>query len=455
MVIRKKWLPFAIKIFPPQIIVFGFALLILFGALLLNLPFASRSGESIGFLNALFTSTSATCVTGLVVVDTYTHWTLFGQLVILCLIQIGGLGFMTVVTLLSFVVGRRITVRERLLMQESFNNGGIEGIVRLTKHVLVGTLVIEGIGAVILSTQFVQDFGFLGGVYKGIFHAVSAFCNAGIDLMGEIEPFTSLTPYVGNTLVNITIMGLIILGGLGFAVWEDVYHAKNFRSLRVQTKLVLAITALLILSGFVLIFLFEHNNPATLGRLSIKDQLLASLFHSVTPRTAGFNTLDMVGLTDPTKVLTVLFMFIGGSPGSTAGGIKTVTAGILIFALLSVVKGERDVSIMKRRVPSPVVFRSIGILMIGLIIVFVGTLLLTVTQGGDFISLLLEETSAFGTVGLSAGITPHLTATSKVIVLLTMFLGRVGGMTMVVAFVMKSVGNERNYKYPEAKIFVG
>ncbi|MGE4282510.1 MAG: TrkH family potassium uptake protein [Clostridia bacterium] len=440
---------------PTQLIPLGFAVIVLIGSILLNLPAASRDGNSIGYINALFTATSAVCVTGLVVVDTYTHWTTFGQIVILFLIQIGGLGFMTIATLFSLVLGRRISYKERMIIAESLNEYSLEGIIRLTKQILLGTLLFEGVGAVILSLKFIDDFGIADGIYKGVFHAISAFCNAGFDLMGQRAAFSSLTAYADDTIINLTIMCLVVIGGLGFSVWNDVYTVKKFRKLRLHTKLVLAVTAVLLIVGFVAFLLLELNNPRTLQSMGVKDKLLASMFQSVTPRTAGFNTLALSDLTNASKFVTIILMFIGGSPGSTAGGIKTATVGVLFFAVFSVLRGSEYTNLFKRRLNIQVILRALTIVVISLVIVVTTTVILSIFEQTTFLEVFFEAVSAFGTVGLSLGITPTLTTVSKIAVIITMFLGRVGVLTMALALTIKMYKSNANYKYPEGKVMVG
>ncbi|MCG8500281.1 MAG: TrkH family potassium uptake protein [Firmicutes bacterium] len=439
---------------PTQFIVLGYVLVILIGSILLNLPMASKDGNSVGYVNALFTATSATCVTGLVVVDTYTHWTTFGQLTILFLLQIGGLGFMTMATLFSLMLGRKISFKERLLMAESLNHYSLEGIVRLTKQILLGTLMFEGAGALILSIRFANEYGVAKGIYKGIFHAVSAFCNAGFDLMGESEKFTSLTAYVDDPIVNLTIMALVIIGGLGFYVWNNIYKAKNVNDLKLHTKLVLLISAVLLAGGFIFFFLLEFNNPDTLKPLSLGDKVLAAMFQSVTTRTAGFNTLPLSDLTNASKFMTIVLMFIGGSPGSTAGGIKTVTAGVLLFAVISVIRRSDDTELFRRRLHYSVVLRALSVVVISIGIVLGTTVILSIFESASFIEIFFEAVSAFGTVGLSLGMTPSLSTVSKLTLIGTMFLGRVGVFTMALALVAKGKKN-RKLRYPEGKIMVG
>lgn len=444
-----------IKIRPTQAIVMGFAVIIFIGSVLLNLPISSKDGHSIGFVDSIFTATSAVCVTGLVVVDTYTHWTVFGQVVILLLIQIGGLGLMTLATLFSLALGRKISFKERLLIAESLNQFSPQGMVKLIKDILIGTMVFEGLGAIILSLRFAGEFGIKGGIYKGIFHAISAFCNAGFDLMGEKGQFSSLTSYVEDPLVNITIMSLIIMGGLGFAVWEDVLKTRSFSGLRLHTKLVLVMTGILLVSGFVFFLVLEYTNAKTLQPLSFKGKILASMFQSVTPRTAGFNTLQIADLTNASKLVTMILMFIGGSPGSTAGGIKTSTAGVLIFSVVSVLKGYKDVNMFKKRLEVEVIFRAMAIVILSLIVIISTTIVLSIFENATLTEYFFESISAFGTVGLSLGITPALGIASKLALAFTMFMGRVGVLTMGMAIAVRMQKSEVKLKYPEAKVLVG
>lgn len=438
-----------------QAIVIGFAAIIFAGSIILNLPISSKDGHSIGFINALFTATSAVCVTGLVVVDTYTHWTVFGQIVILMLIQVGGLGFMTLATLFSLALGRKISFKERLLIAESLNQYSPQGMVKLIKDILLGTLLFEGIGAAILSARFAGQYGIKEGIYKGVFHSVSAFCNAGFDLMGLHGRFASLTPYVEDPVVNLTIMLLIIIGGLGFAVWEDIYRTRNFIELRLHTKLVLVVTAFLLIVGFIFFLGLEYSNERTLQPLSFKGKILASMFQSVTSRTAGFNTLSLTDLTDSSKLITMILMFIGGSPGSTAGGIKTATAGVLLFTVISVLRGCKDVNIFKKRLEIEVILRSLAILVLSFIVIISTTVVLSIFEEATLVEHMFESISAFGTVGLSLGITPIIGNVGKAALIITMFLGRIGVLTMGMAITVRMQKSEVKLKYPEAKILVG
>ncbi len=452
---KKRMIDYLLILNPTQLIVLGFITIILIGSVLLKLPMASKDGNSVHYIDALFTATSATCVTGLVVFDTYRHWTVFGQIVILSLIQVGGLGFMTMATLFSLLVRRKISFRERLLMAESLNQYSIEGIVRLTKKILFVTLIFESIGAVILSIKFSSEFGIADGIYKGIFHAISSFCNAGFDIMGEAAEYISLTAYTGDVVVNLTVMALVVIGGLGFFVWDDIFRTKGFRKLRMHTKLVLVITLGLILFGFIFFLSVEYNNPETLKPLPFKDKILAAMFQSVTTRTAGFNTISLPDLTNASKFMSIFLMFIGGSPGSTAGGIKTVTAGVLLFAVFSVLRGNEDTVMFKKRLHYTLVLRALSIVVISILMISCTTVILSLLEKTSFINQLFEAVSAFGTVGLSMGITPSLTPASKIVIIATMFFGRVGVLTIALALTFKRLKAGDKYKYPQDKVMVG
>lgn len=444
--------PYRFRLEPPQVLVLGFAALILLGALLLTLPAATKSGESAGFLNALFTATSAVCVTGLVVVDTGTYWSPFGQTVILLLIQSGGLGIMTVATIFSFILGRKITLRDRLVIQEQLNQFTLQGVVRLTKYILLGTLLIESLGAVLLSTRFIPEYGFAKGIAFGIFHAVSAFCNAGFDLIGG---YRSLTPYVNDFVVSGVVIVLLVVGGLGFAVIAEVIQVRDFRKFSLHTKLVLSITGILLMLGTIIVFILEYSNPATLKSLPLSSKILASIFHAATPRTAGFNTLPTSELTTASQFINIVLMFIGGSPGSTAGGIKTTTAGLLIWTVVSVIRGREDAEVYGRRISKEIVYRALSVAIISMFIVVLTTVILAITEDATLKEVFFEATSAFGTVGLSLGITPDLSSIGKLTIIATMFTGRVGPLTLAFALAQRQRKNRGKLRYPEEKILVG
>ncbi len=441
------------KLNPAQVLVLGFAGIILIGAILLNLPMASKSGESVGFINAFFTATSAVCVTGLVVVDTGTYWTVFGKTVILLLIQAGGLGFMTMATMVAFILGKRISLRERLIMQEALNQLNIAGVVRLTRYILYMTFAIEGIGAVLLSFRFIPVYGISKGIAYSIFHSISAFCNAGFDLIGN---FRSLTPFVGDTLINFVIWALIIIGGLGFTVIIDIITVKKYTKLSLHSKLVLVLTFILILIGFIVVFVLEYNNPNTIGDMSLKDKILGAMFQAITPRTAGFNTLSFNQMKTASIFLIMVLMFIGGSPGSTAGGVKTTTAGILVLAIISITRGKTDTEVFNRRISKEIVDRALAVIGIGMLWVIIVIMILSITETNHtFLEIFFESISAFGTVGLSLGITPSLSITGKMVIAITMFAGRVGPMTLVLALARQQQKNNGAIRLPEDKIIVG
>lgn len=451
----RKLIRYRLHIRPTQVIVLGFGLLILFGAIMLNMPFASNDGKSIGFINAFFTATSATCVTGLIVVDTCTHWTFFGKCIILLLIQVGGLGFMTLATLFSLMLRRTITMKERLLIAEALNYEEMQGIVRLAQHLLTGTFIIEGAGALILSLRFIPEFGFAGGVIRGIFHSVSSFCNAGFDLMGSKGEFSSLTSYAGDWVVNLTIMALIIIGGLGFVVWDDLLLNRRWSKLRLHTKLVLLMSLILIVAGALLIFIFEIRNPKTLGSADVSERILAPIFQSVTARTAGYNTLTLADMTQASLFTMILLMFIGGSPGSTAGGVKTTTLGVILISAFSMMRGREEVNLYGRRLPRYTVLKALVILVIAFMIVVAGIMALLVFEDFDFMDIVFEVFSAFGTVGLTVGITPELSGISKCVLICIMYAGRIGVLSTALAILANGNSTSSLVKYPEGKIMVG
>lgn len=418
-----------IKLSYTQIIALGTFALILTGGILLSLPIASKSKEATPFINALFTATSATCVTGLVIYDTYTHWSVFGQLIILSLIQVGGIGFMTIITLFSMFLKRKIGLRERRLLMESANTMRIGGIVLLVKRILIGTFIFESLGAALLTVRFYPEMGIRQGLYNGIFHSVSAFCNAGFDLMGKYGSFSSLTRYSNDIIVNLTIMSLIVIGGIGFVVWEDIQkNLLSFKKYRVHTKIVLSTTALLIFSGAVIFFITERNG--NFSGMSLRESILASLFQSITPRTAGFNTISMTKLSESGSLLTILLMIIGGSPGSTAGGIKTTTLVVLILGAISSSKGTFELSVFKRRLEDNALKRASSIAIIYICTTLLATMLICSTQSFSLKETLFEVYSAAGTVGLSMGITPNLNNLSKILIIILMYGGKVGSLSM-------------------------
>lgn len=412
-----------------QIVSLGYLCVILLGTLLLLLPFATVEGETTSVLDALFTAVSASCVTGLVVVDTATHWTLFGQLVILLLIQIGGLGFMTISLSFLLLMRKRIGLRYREVMVESINSTQIGGIIRLTRKILIGTLFFEGLGAILLSFRFIPQFGFAQGIYFGIFHAISAFCNAGFDLMGN---FASIVEYSADPLINLTLIGLITIGGLGFLVWEDVWiHRKNFHHLRLQSKVVLSTSVILTVCG-ALFFLLLERNSTSLGTGG--ERIWTALFQSCTVRTAGFNSIDPAELTGGSKLLMMLLMFIGGSPGSTAGGIKTTTIVVILMYTLAGIRHERSANIFGRSLEDQALHKAISVFFVNLLLVIFGSLAICCVQTNIPLSdILFEAFSAMGTVGITTGITRDLTAFAQCVLIFLMYCGRVGSITFAIA----------------------
>lgn len=441
-----------IRLGAKQTIALGFATIILVGTILLMLPISSKTGVSIGFVNALFTAASATCVTGLVVFDTWSQFTFFGQLIILILIQTGGLGFMTIAILFSMVLGKRIGLRERSYVMEAVSSMQISGVVRLVKHIIMGTLIVEIIGATILSIKFYPIFGLSKGIWFGIFHSVSAFCNAGFDLMGTLEPYSSLTHFSTDLVVNLVVMSLIVIGGIGFIVWDDLFTKKlNYRKYKLHTKVVLTSTVILILVSFILFMIVERDN--VLDGLSMGDRVLASMFHSITPRTAGFNTIDTANLTEASSFLTMILMFIGASPGSTGGGIKITTFVILIMAIVTYFKKQEDVNIYGRRINLSVVKRSFFSSAYYIILIVLGTFLILVIQPLPIKDILFEVFSAIGTVGLTMGVTRELNSLSRIVLVILMYSGRVGSLTIFMAVTEKKV--IKKVRNPEEKVIIG
>jgi trk system potassium uptake protein TrkH len=439
---------------PSRVLVLGFALVIVTGAVLLSLPLASRNGQGLRMIDALFTATSAVCVTGLVVVDTGTHFTRFGQTVVITLIQIGGLGFMTLSTLLALVLGKKIGLKERILIQESFNQYGLSGLVRLIRNVVLVTLAFEFTGGILLSLRFLGQFPVDRALAFGFFHAISAFCNAGFDLFGQVYgPYSSITHYVSDWLVTLVIGGLFVLGGLGFPTLMELYRLPRTKKLSLHTKVVLKATAILILGGAILIFVIELTNPKTIGGLDGSGRFLGALFQAITPRTAGFNTLDTGQLKPATWFLMMILMFIGASPSSTGGGVKTSTFGVLIATVAATVKGKDDVELFERRIPKDLVYKALTIITFALGWVFFLTLIMSLVEPWDFLRLFFEAMSAFGTVGLTTGITSKLTDLSRLLLIITMFIGRVGVLTVVIA--LTKTYKPTASKYIEDKIVIG
>jgi len=439
---------------PPRLIVVGFAALIALGTLLLHLPFAARDGQATPWLTCLFTATSATCVTGLVQVDTFLHWSGFGQGVILLLLQLGGLGFVTVLSLISFAMGSRIGLSQRLMMASALNLPSTSGVVRVVRHALTGTFLLEGMGALVLSTRFIPLFGWGRGLWFSIFHSVSAFCNGGFDLMGEYSgAYSSLAAFQNDPVVLLTIISLIVAGGLGFIVWEDVRQKRSWKGLSLYSKLVLGITAGLILAGTLVFLWIEWDNPATLGTMSAGDKVLNALFQSVTLRTAGYATLDQGALTDSSAVLSVVLMLVGGSSGSTAGGLKTVTVGVLLIALWENLRGTEQVVLHGRSISARRVLDAMTLTLTMIILLISGAMVLSLVDGLPVLEATYEVASALGTVGLSMGATPVLSVTSSALVILFMYVGRVGILSFSIAFMTRRWSGK--VRYPETEVLIG
>ena len=439
---------------PGRLIVLVFLFIILLGAGLLCLPAASRSGEPTPFLTSLFTATSATCVTGLIRVDTGTHWSMFGQTVILILIQVGGLGFMTIACLFFFALRRKIGLRQRMVIAQALGSDTYSGIVSLVRNILRGTAAVEGVGALILFFRFLPEFGFGRALWYGVFHSVSAFCNAGFDVLADVDAGGSLCRYATDPVVNFTIMALIIIGGLGFAVWGDIRHHRRFSRLSVYSRLVVIITTVLIFGGAGVFAALEWNNPNTIGELTAPQKLMAALFQSVTLRTAGFATFDQNALSDVSKAASDLLMLVGGSSGSTAGGVKTATVGVILLSAWSTARGRTSVHVMKRRIPRQAVENASALFILVLLLSGLGAAFLSIADHVSLENALYETISALCTVGLTTGITSSLGTASQIILIVLMFFGRLGIMTISVGFMAANRAEER-VSYAETKIMIG
>ncbi|MBR2407949.1 MAG: potassium transporter KtrB [Lachnospiraceae bacterium] len=441
-----------------QMIMLSFLLAILVGSFLLVLPFASADGTSVSYMDALFTATTSVCVTGLVTVTTATAWSFFGQLVILVLIQIGGLGIITILS--GFMIGlhKRIGLGDRMLLQDAFNLSSLSGIVLFIKKVLIGTFIVEGVGALLYMTVFVPEYG-VRGIWISIFNAISAFCNAGMDVIGE----DSLCGYVQHPMINLVTCLLIVLGGIGYIVWWDVLRVgKNFKkqkfkcfaNLTLHSKIALSATGILLLTGAVLFFLFENNNPQTIGNLSLSGKLQAAMFQSVTTRTAGFATVPQQNLTDASAIVSLFFMFIGGSPVGTAGGVKTVTIAVLLISAFAVIRNSEETVLFRRRISKQAVGKAVAVVSMSFVIAFVSTVLLAAVSGAPALDVMYETFSATATVGLSRNLTGSLNLLGKLIIIVTMYLGRVGPISLVIAFNTKKK-KQNIIKNPTEEISVG
>lgn len=436
-----------------RFIFLGFLFTIIIGGLILMLPFASVEGRSTSFIDAMFTATSATCVTGLVVHDTATYWSEFGQAVILFLIQIGGMGVITIAVLLTMMSGRKISLRQRTLMQEAISAPKMGGIVRLTGFIFKAIITIEVLGAVWMFPVFYKEFGVFKGIWYSIFHSISAFCNAGFDLMGVKEQYSSLTTMSGSVTINIVIMILIVVGGLGFITWEDIKAYKfHFRKYRMQSKVILSVTVLLIIVPTIYFYFCEFR----LGKwddMSTSNKVMASFFTAITPRTAGFNTVDFSNLTGAGQLVMIMLMLIGGAPGSTAGGMKVTTIAVLFAAAVAVFTKKREAHFFKRRIAMDIIARAATILLMYVFLFVLSAIAISTIEGLPITDVMFETASAVGTVGLSLGLTPGLSVASKFILMILMFFGRVGGLTIIFATVSGNSGNEA--RLPEEKIMVG
>lgn len=437
-----------------RILLLGFIILILGGTALLSLPISSRDGAGVSLITALFTAASAICVTGLTVVDTFTAWSTFGLVVIACLTQIGGLGFMTIISTFFFLTKKKISNSQRLLIMTSLNLKDMKGIIRLVRHIFIGALIFEGIGAFVLWIRFSFDYGIWKGLGMGVFHSIMAFCNAGFDLMGEIKPFSSLSLYSGDVVISITVMLLIIIGGMGFFVWEDIWQNRRFKRLHFYSKMVITITVILILSGWLLFYITERSNPETIGNMTTGDAIFASLFQSVSTRSGGLSMLHQTMLTDISKMVTMILMFIGGSAGSTSGGIKNVTAGILVLSAISSLRNRRRVSAFGRTIRTEQILSALSVTLMAMAACFISSIAICLIQDIPYIDVLFETVSAMGTVGLSTGITPILTPLSQIIIIILMFFGRVGIMTIGMAAMLSKSSTEK-VKYPDTWIMMG
>ena len=442
-----------------QMIIISFFVTVFIGGVLLSLPFASVSGRATPFIDALFTATTSVCVTGLVVVTTATHWSLLGKIIILILIQIGGLGVITITTTLMVAVGKKISLSSRILLGDAFNLETLKGLVRFLRRVFRGTFIVEGVGALCYVPVFVPEYGMIRGIWYSVFHAISAFCNAGIDIVGD----SSFVPYVHNIWVNVVTMALIIFGGIGFVVWWDVLHVIReklaganrgmFNMLALHSKIALTMTVFLILSGTLLFALFEWSNPLTIGDFTPGQKLLAACFQSVTTRTAGIATISQKGLTVPSVITSMFLMFIGGSSVGTAGGVKVTTVAVVALSVAATVRGNNDVTCYGRRISNQIVRKSIAIIFISFLASMVAIICMCILENGESVDIIFEIYSALGTVGLSRDYTATIGLAGKIILCICMFLGRIGPITMVIAFTMRDT--KTALRLPKGKITVG
>jgi len=438
-----------------RLVAASFGVVILLGTILLALPISTRSGESVGLLSALFTATSATCVTGLVVADTALTWSGFGQVVILLMIQLGGLGFMTVITLISLAVHRHIGLSERLVMVSTLNLNDMDGVVRVVRRALMGAALFEGAGTVLLSVRMVPRYGLGRGLWHALFHAVSAFCNAGFDLQGaDSGPFSSLTAFRSDPVVLLTTAVLIVVGGLGFFLWDDVLQKRRWRTLTLYTKMVLSLTAVLILGGTVFFLAVEGSNPGTLGEMPLGEKWLNAFFQSVTLRTAGFNAIDQAALTDDSLVMSCIFMLIGGGSGSTAGGVKVATVGVLFLMLSTGLRGREEIVFRGRSLPLRRAVSAVNLFLVVLLLLLAGAMTIALVEDVPFLAAAYETASALGTVGLTLGLTPALSPLSRGLLILLMYAGRVGVLSCSIAFLTRPRDSVK-LKYPKFDVMIG
>ena len=442
------------KLSPTQIIALAFAVIILVGALLLTLPIASRDGQSAGLLTGLFTATSCTCVTGLILVDTWTQWSGFGQTVILCLIEIGGLGFMSAASMVVFLLRKKAGLKQRMVMAQALSLNDMDGVVQMQKLVILGSLSVQAAGALILFLRFLPEYGARQAAIWGVFHSVSAFCNAGFDIFGSIAPGQSLIPFNNDPVVCLTLAFLITVGGLGFFVWEEVVRVRKFKKFSVYTKLVLLATMFILVAGTGLVLLLEWDNPNTLGNMPLGQKILNAFFQTATLRTAGFAALDQGQLTDAAKAVSMVIMFIGGSSGSTAGGLKTVSFVVLLMFIWAKARGRSHVHAFRRSIPAEKATDAMSIAGIMLVLALFGGIFLSATSPVGFLDGLFESVSALATVGLTTGITPVMSTASQVLIIAFMYFGRVGILTISLGFLMGNQVEER-IRYADTNLLIG
>lgn len=439
---------------PAQSIAIAFAVIILIGTVLLSLPAASRTGEAHSIVDALMAATSATCVTGLVPGDTFTMWSDFGQTVLLVLIELGGLGFMSMASLVILLLRKKVGLRQRMMMAQALSLDDMQSVWKLQKWVLGGSLLIQLTGAGILFLRFLPDQGVTTALKWGVFHSVSAFCNAGFDLFGQLQPGASLMPFQNDPVVLLTLMGLIVVGGLGFFVWEEVVRLHSFKKFSVYTKLVLLTSGILILGGAALILALEWNNPNTLGPMQTGEKILNGFFQSVSLRTAGFASVDQALLTDSGKAVSMVLMFIGGSSGSTAGGLKTVTFVVLMLFILARIRGKHHVTVFRRTVPTEKVTDAMTLTSVMFLLALLGSVFICATSPVDLTNGMFESVSALATVGLTAGVTPLLSLPAKLLIIVFMYFGRVGVLTLSLGFLSGDKAQER-FRYATTNLLIG